>query len=167
MTTSDVDELRRELLLEQAVTRRQDNLVRLANGAVLRLEGSQMRTSQLRNAVTVAQQEGASYDVVANFIRYKIATQDRAWGKGPQDFGHVVIRHLDDQVRREAQEAFKWLETQPNCEQLPRSDELTADLYGAMLKRYMGYLVRAFAYYEKAGDKAEALKILKDAANVK
>jgi hypothetical protein len=165
MTTGNVDELRRKLLLEQAVTRRQDRLVRLANVAVLRLENSDMRTSQLRNAVTVAQQEGASYDVVANFIRYKIATQKGAWGTDRKSFGHTVIDQLDQQVRWEAQQALDWLKEQPKFAQLPRGDEIEADLYGAMLKRYMGYIVRAFAYYEKSDDKATALKLLKGAAD--
>ncbi|WP_129678068.1 hypothetical protein [Candidatus Chloroploca sp. Khr17] len=148
--TTDSQELRRELLLSQAVSRHQDALVKFATKAVLLLTDSKMKTSQLRNAVNVAQQEGASYDLVANFIRYKIATQGDAWGKQRNSFGHTVIAHLDNEVRQEAQKASAWLKAQPNAEQLPRGDELEQDLYSRMLKRYMGYLVRSFAYYEKA-----------------
>jgi hypothetical protein len=168
MTTSTTQnqELRRELLLTQAVARHQDALVRLATKAVLKLinDNSQMKTSQLRNAVSVAQQEGASYDLVANFIRYKIATQGGAWGKSPESFGHTVIDHLGGNVREEVRNALTWLRNQPNFEALPHQDDLEGDLYSLMLKRYMGYLVRSFAYYEKADDKKDAAQKLKEAA---
>ena len=71
MTTTDTGQLRREMLLAQAVERHADELARLATKAVLQLPKykSEMKTSQLRNAVNVANEDG-SFDVVANFIRY-------------------------------------------------------------------------------------------------
>ncbi len=165
MTTTDTGQLRRELLLEQAIEQKANQLVRLASAAVLKLdERSEMKTSQLRNAVNVAHEEG-SFDVIANFIRYKIATQGKAWGTGRESFGHTIIAHLNGPVRAEAEGALAWLEDKHNATQLPEYATLGEDLYRAMMRRYFGYAVRAFAYYEKAGDKAEARKILEGAAH--
>lgn len=166
MTTTDTGQLRRDLLLEQAVEGHSNRLVRLATAAVLKLPkyNSEMKTSQLRNAVNVANEDG-SFDVVANFIRYKIATQGKAWGTGRESFGHTIIAHLSDPVRAEVKKAEGWLKEQPNADALPRLAELPEDLYQAMMRRYFGYLVRAFAFYEKGKDKAEARSILKGAAN--
>ncbi len=167
-STTHNQELRRELLLTQAVNRHQDVLVKLATRAVLELlDRSKMKTSQLRNAVNVAQQEGASYDLVANFIRYKIATQEESWGRAPDSFGHTVIGHLKNEVHAEAGKALEWLQKQTSDAVLPRGEELERDLYSLMLRRYMGYLVRSFAYYEKAEkkeDKLAAKLILQEAA---
>ena len=165
MTTTDTGQLRRELLLEQAIERQSNKLAQLATTAVLRLPKSDMKTSQLRNAVNVAREEG-SFDVVANFIRYKIATQEKSWGRDPNSFGHTVIQHLQTEVRdlaKLARNAF------PTDATLPDQDRLEEDIYRAMMRRYFGYAVRAFAYYEKASkeEKPAALKILEEAARDK
>lgn len=170
MTTTDTGQLRRDLLLEQAVEGHSNRLVRLATAAVLKLPkyNSEMKTSQLRNAVNVANEDG-SFDVVANFIRYKIATQKGAWGRESDSFGHTVIKHLQTEVRELAAQADKELREKPKLDDLPDLDRLPEDIYRAMMRRYFGYAVRAFAYYEKAGrdekEKDKALKILQEAAN--
>lgn len=166
MTITDTGELRRELLLAQAIERHADALARLATKAVLRLTKSEMKTSQLRNAVNVANEDG-SFDVVANFIRYKIATQQKSWGRESDSFGHTVIAHLQTQVRDLANTARD--EVRKKSQELPDQDRIGEDLYRAMMRRYFGYAVRAFAYYEKAKpeEKSAALKMLTDAANQK
>ena len=164
MTTTDTGQLRREMLLAQAVERHADELARLATKAVLQLPKykSEMKTSQLRNAVNVANEDG-SFDVVANFIRYKIATQKGSWGRETDSFGHTVIKHLQTDVRAVANTALGEI---PKDEALPDQDRLGEDIYRAMMRRYFGYAVRAFAYYEKAKDneKSDALKILEEDA---
>ncbi|EFO79704.1 hypothetical protein OSCT_2389 [Oscillochloris trichoides DG-6] len=165
MSTTDMGALRRDLLLEQAIDRHAATLVRLATQAVLRLAGSKMKASQLRNAVNVANEDG-SFDVIANFIRYKIATQEDSWGREASSFGHTVIEHLQTKVRKEAEEAHSELLSQLEGEE---QDRLKEQIYRAMMRRYFGYAVRAFAYYEKAkpNEKNDALQILQEAANVK
>ncbi|MEI6775339.1 MAG: hypothetical protein WCK70_00390 [Chloroflexales bacterium] len=160
MTTTDTGQLRRELLLEQAIERHTAELARIATKAVLQLPTykSDMKTSQLRNAVNVANEDG-SFDVVANFIRYKIATQQKSWGRETDSFGHTVIEHLQTRVRKLADDEGS----------LPQQDGMGEEIYRAMMRRYFGYAVRAFAYYEKASkeEKSAALKILEEAARDK
>lgn len=166
MSTTDMGALRRDLLLEQAIDCHAAKLVQLATEAVLQLQRTDMKTSQLRNAVNVANEDG-SFDVIANFIRYKIATQPKSWGRETNSFGHTVIKHLQTKVREEAEKAHSELLSQLEGED---QDHLKEQIYRAMMRRYFGYAVRAFAYYEKAekGDeKAKALQILQEAANVK
>lgn len=163
-STQNTQELRRELLLSQAVSRHQEELVKLATRAVLQLIGSKMKTSQLRNALNVVQQPDASYDLVANFIRYKIATQGESWGKGRESFGHTVIEHLRKEVDQQANKTLTWLKNQPGTDKLPNQEDLAHEIYLVLMRRYVGYAIRAFAYYEKADNKTEAEQQLREAA---
>lgn len=108
MTELDPNKLRRELLLEQAINRQLDELVRQATEAVLvldRMPKSKLEESQLRNLVNVAS-ESASEQVVANFIRYQIARKSDDWGSGSNEFGHFVIADLYGDIEKLAREVL-------------------------------------------------------------
>lgn len=145
----DPQHLRRELLLQQAIERRLDELVRLANQTATMLKDSGMETSQLRNLLNVATTT-ASPEVVINFIRYQIAREGNSnkWGKGPNSFGHTLIKRLSEEVR-------DWAVTvaQEVNDQMPNepSDALQSAVYIRLIQLFIGYLNRAFYYGAKVG----------------
>lgn len=181
MSTVETDKLRRELLLEQAVARRQDRLVRLATEVVLTLPGmrqSKLEESQLRNLAAVAR-DTASVEVIANFIRYQIARAPNNWGTGANEFGHTIIKQLYTEIRAEAKavaaevvrELHKIATDHPEqasaaaAEVAGALDQTDADLHAdaliALIRQYIGYLNRAFYFYNKANDKTAAVAQLK------
>lgn len=154
MADTTTPDLRRELLLGQAVKRRNDVIVRKATETVLLLEGNRdMEVSQLRNLLNVAV-ESESIEVVINFIRYQIARGGRAWGTRKDEFGHTVIADLRGPIAAAAGAVVK--EVGP---QLPDADgdRLQADAYMRLVQLYLGYLQRSF-YFAKRTDSFAELK---------
>lgn len=148
---SDLDPiaLRRDLLLQAAVGRRLDDLVRRANAAAALLQGRErMEESQLRNLLNVAVTSRSS-EVVINFIRYQIARSRDTWGTSDNDFGHSVIKDLETHVL-----ALAALAAGEVRQALPDQDEaaLTHEAYTRLMQLYLGYLNRAFYYGKKTGD---------------
>lgn len=163
MSTLDPKTLRRELLLEQAIGAQLDDLVRRANAAAARLEHSAMEKNQLRNLVNVAV-ESRSIEVVINFIRYQIARNSRAWGSGPDDFGHRVIDDIRTALRAGAGEAVAEVQRALGSEEQLASgaaQELEATAYLRLVQLYLGYLNRAFYY----GKETRQFNQLKELAN--
>lgn len=138
----DPQRLRRELLLQQAIERRLDELVRLANRTAAMLEKSQMEKSQLRNLLNVATTT-SSPEVVINFIRYQIAREGDKWGKDQDSFGHTLIKRLGKEVKEwavaVAQEVNAHMPNEP-------SDALYRAAYIQLIRLFIGYLNRAFYY---------------------
>lgn len=148
MPTPEHNNLRRDLLLEQAITARLDNLVRRANSTVLKLNGnSAMEVSQLNNLLAVAG-EARSLAVVENFIRYQIARNREAWGVGRTDFGHSVIADLRGPVQDAATTAFN--EVRAQLPDLP--DSFRQQVFARLMLRYLGYLYRAFYAARRLND---------------
>lgn len=163
MSTLDPKSLRRELLLEQAIGGQLDNLVMLATLAAALLEQSGMEKNQLRNLVNVAV-ESRSIEVVINFIRYQIARNGRAWGIGPQDFGHHVIADLRSALKETAAtvvaEVQQALDPDERLSE-PAAQALTAAAHVRLAQLYLGYLNRAFYY----GKETKNFKQLRELAN--
>ncbi|HEU4322608.1 MAG TPA: hypothetical protein VFS21_05615 [Roseiflexaceae bacterium] len=154
MSVSETVRLRRELLLEQAVAKRENDLVRLGTRAVLTLPGmrqNRLEESQLRNLAAVAR-DTTSVEVIANFIRYQIARAPNNWGTGANEFGHTIIQHLYGPIREQAAAAAQ--EVGHALEQVDA--DLHGDAYIALIRQYIGYLNRAFYFYNKTKDKDAA-----------
>lgn len=156
----DPQRLRRELLLQQAIERRLDELVRLANRTAAMLKDSRgMEKSQLRNLLNVATTT-ASPEVVINFIRYQIAREDDKWGKDQNSFGHTLIKHL----RKEVKEWAKIVAQEVNAH-MPNepSDALDSAAYIQLIRLFIGYLNRAFYYGKEVEDGFNELRELANA----
>lgn len=155
----DPQRLRRELLLQQAIERRLDELVRLANQIAAMLEKSSMEKSQLRNLLNVATTT-ASPEVVINFIRYQIAREGDKWGKDQNSFGHTLIKHL----RKEVKEWAKIVAQEVNAH-MPNepSDALDSAAYIQLIRLFIGYLNRAFYYGKEVKDGFNELRELANA----
>lgn len=155
----DPQRLRRELLLQQAIERRLDELVRLANQIAAMLEKSSMEKSQLRNLLNVATTT-ASPEVVINFIRYQIAREGDKWGKDQNSFGHTLIKHL----RKEVKEWAKIVAQEVNAH-MPNepSDALDSAAYIQLIRLFIGYLNRAFYYGKEVEDGFNELRELANA----
>lgn len=155
----DPQRLRRELLLQQAIERRLDELVRLANQIAAMLEKSSMEKSQLRNLLNVATTT-SSPEVVINFIRYQIAREGDKWGKDQNSFGHTLIKHL----RKEVKEWAKIVAQEVNAH-MPNepSDALDSAAYIQLIRLFIGYLNRAFYYGRAVEDGFNQLQELANA----
>lgn len=155
----DPQRLRRELLLQQAIERRLDELVRLANRTAAMLEKSPMEKSQLRNLLNVATTT-ASPEVVINFIRYQIAREGDKWGKDQNSFGHTLIKHLRKEVKEWAKIVAQEVNTHmPN----EPSDALDSAAYIQLIRLFIGYLNRAFYYGKEVKDGFNELRELANA----
>lgn len=158
MTTIDPETLRRELLLDQAMNRQLDALVRRANQAVKLLktqtldqnlsESKKIQVSQLRNLLNVAVETG-SLEVVVNFIRYQIARNKDAWGGNPQDFGHQVIAALRGPVRELTEKVVAEIRVQDASFDM---SSVEAEAFSRLMTLYLGYLNRAFYYAKRTGN---------------
>ncbi len=151
--------LRRDLLLEQAVAKRENDLVRLATQVVLTLpemRQNRLEESQLRNLAAAAR-DTASVEVIANFIRYQIARAPNNWGVGANEFGHTIIQHLYGPIREQAAAAAQ----QVGHALGQTLAGLYDDAYIALIRQYIGYLNRAFYFYNKAKDKQAAVAQLR------
>lgn len=120
---SQHEQMRRELLIDQAIRKQLDAVVSQANKTASELDPTKsssrakMEENQFRNVLNVAM-ETHSIEVVVNFIRYQIARPGSAWGNN--DFGHKVIFDLSGIPRESSQpvvpciigertkEALKW-----------------------------------------------------------
>jgi hypothetical protein len=157
MSGLEPEVLQRQLLLEQAITRRLDEVVQLATRATLTLQGNRdMQNSQLRNLLSVAV-ESQSIEVVVNYIRYQIARMAKAWGTGPQDFGHHVIADIytDGPLERLAHQVLQDVTARAGTTPEVMALEHTARM--RLVELYLGYLSRAFYFAEKTKD-FDALK---------
>ncbi len=141
--------LRRNLLLEAAIDKQLDALVRQANQTAALLERTAMEENQLRNLLNVAVTSG-SPEVVINFIRYQIAREKDKWGRGDNEFGHTVIRDLRETVNQLAGTVEKHVKK--NMPDAPEAETLHQTAYVRLMQLYLGYLNRAFYYGKKTGD---------------
>jgi hypothetical protein len=164
-TTQDRGQaLRREMLLQQAIDRRQDELVALAAETVTLLENNRaMETSQLRNLLNVSL-ETTSTEVVVSFICYQIARNANAWGKAQDGFGHTIITKLHKELptKEVFTEVAEKLEKQELSDDERKNLEITARQL--LVQRFLGYVHRWFYFLNKSKneEKAEAVKVMKD-----
>jgi hypothetical protein len=146
--TSQTD-TRLTLALNRAIDRRLDELVRDA-GAVAHLlaDDKLMRTSQLRNVLTVAD-DTQSVAVVTNFIRYQMgrSKRDEAWLHG--DFGKKLVdalEHPKGVVERLVEKVVKEVTRQVED---ATEESVTSLARVSLVRLYLGYLNRWFYYGDK------------------
>lgn len=164
------EQMRRELLIDQAIRKQLDALVSQANKTASELDPAksssraQMEESQFRNVLSVAM-ETRSIEVVVNFIRYQIARPGSAWGNN--DFGHKVILDLSGIPRESSKPDEPCIIgklTDTVIEEVKAiitieadvRDEIRATVAVRLMQLYLGYLGRAF-YYAKKTDSFERL----------
>lgn len=161
MSTLDPNKLRRELLLEQAIKQRLDELVRQANKTDAKLKSNKkMEENQLRNLLNVAM-ESRSAEVVTNFIRYQIGRNESAWQKDKDGFGHTVIADIHTFVAGLANDVVEYLKDHGISE--TEAGALRSEASIRLMQLYLGYLNRAFYY----GKKANGFDHLKEIAQSK
>jgi hypothetical protein len=146
----------RALVLEEAVRRQMDPIVRRAAEAIKLLkprserEQSDMRENQIRNVLNVAE-ESRSVEVVTNFIRYQIGRSSggRQWQYN--GFGLRVIEDIEEGVVAECAEAVG-AQAAARIEELGGEADaqgLCAEAYVELTHYYLGYLNRAFYFCDK------------------
>lgn len=142
MDPQSIDELRRELALDQAIGAQLDKLVRRANRAVLKLRNkASMEENQLRNLLDAAMESG-SVEVTAGFIRYQIGRDNANW----KDFGHHVISDLGELGRDETEKVVDSLKHMGIAD----ADALKPRIQVRLMQLYLGYINRSFVYAKKA-----------------
>jgi hypothetical protein len=134
--------VKRDLLLQQAIDDRLDELVTKAQGLI---DQKQMATSKLKkrqfdNVLSVAT-ETNSVEVVKNFIKYQIGRKGEA-GEGwrHKGFGEAVVQQIDADLRKMAEGM---------TEELRRDHGVTVPLRQAwirLVRLYLGYMRRWFVY---------------------
>jgi hypothetical protein len=150
--------MRRLLLLEQAIRKQFDPLIRKATETTLLLDGNRdMEVSQLRNLQVVAV-ESRSVEVVINFIRYQIARNGRAWGIDPGSFGHAVIADLRGKVKELADQAVGQVAAAVG--ETPEVQALHGDAYVRLMQLYLGYLNRSFYFARRVNSFADLREVL-------
>lgn len=141
--------LRRDLLLQEALDKQLDPLVRQANQTAAMLKGTNMEKSQLRNLLNVAV-TSRSPEVVINFIRYQIGREKDKWGRDDNSFGHTVINDLRGIVKELASKVVEHVTVRmPDALQ---AETLPDIAYVRLMQLYLGYLNRAFYYGKETGD---------------
>lgn len=141
--------LRRDLLLQEALDKQLDPLVRQANQTAAMLKGTNMEKSQLRNLLNVAV-TSRSPEVVINFIRYQIGREKDKWGRDDNSFGHTVINDLRGIVKELASKVVEHVTVRmPDA---PQAETLPDIAYVRLMQLYLGYLNRAFYYGKETGD---------------
>jgi hypothetical protein len=156
MSEIDPQQLRRELLLDQAIKQHLDELVRYATAAVLTLpKDARLEESQLRNLLNVGT-SSRSVEVIANFVRYQIARKGSDWGTGRHQFGHRVIDDLYDPVKKLADKvietAVRGLGSKATAEERAAVHALHDEAYKRLAILYLGYLNRGFYFLRKSID---------------
>lgn len=147
MDSNDSAALQRALLLEQAITAQLDDLIKAAVGATLLLDGNRdMEVGQLRNLLNASIESRGQVEVVVNYIRYQIARNERAWGRG---FGNRVIADLRGTVDAMAAAAARQV-----ADRLPTDAErgdLKPKAFARLMQLYLGYLHRSFYFARRVG----------------
>lgn len=141
--------LRRDLLLQEALDRQLDTLVRQANRTAALLEKTSMEKSQLRNLLNVAV-TSRSPEVVINFIRYQIAREQDKWRREEKGFGHTLIGDLRGIVKELADKVVQ--DVTARMPDAPQAGTLADTAYVRLMQLYLGYLNRAFYYGKETGD---------------
>jgi hypothetical protein len=165
MTELDPQELRRELVLRQAIDGQLDALVRKANVAATLFEGSRdMEESQFRNLLNVAV-VSESAEVVINFIRYQMGRSGRSWTYN--DAGHKVIAdirwllsELVPNVRTSAETLLQKSSDAERAAILATIAGNQADIHVRLIQLYLGYLSRAFYYGKKTGKFSDLKEVI-------
>jgi hypothetical protein len=140
-----MSEVATELAVQQAIARQLDELIRAGSRNVKLLEGSEMKESQIRNALNVAA-TSQSIEEVTNFIRYQIGRDTRklTWARkaGGQSFGTAVIADIETgQVQRALEAVIR---------EVPNADPVA--VRSKLIALYLGYLNRCFIYADKTKD---------------
>jgi hypothetical protein len=155
--------LRIELLIERNIKEQLDELVRMANKAALKLKGSAMEESQLRNLLDVSLESG-SIEVINNFIRYQIGRKSNAWSDKQDGFGHYIIDDIRIKIQKQAEEVvalddFASFGNKNKVEQA----KYQQSAYLRLTQLYLGYLGRAFYFAKKTNsfDKLEEITDVK------
>ena len=150
-----------ELALQKAVRRQMDTVVRAANAAAGRLEGSNMEKNQIRNVLNVAEERSGTA-VVTNFIRYQIGRSRTGQEWQHQEFGLRVIDDIEregwvvDQATRDAVTYAQDLISQRG-EQADET-ELERKAREQLVRYYLGFLHRAFYFGNETGEWGELRK---------
>ncbi|WP_298820646.1 hypothetical protein [Chloroflexus sp.] len=152
--------LRRDLLLEAAIERRLDLLVKQASETATLLEGKAMEKNQLRNLQNVAM-TSRSPEVIINFIRYQIAREGSKWGEGQNDFGHKLICQIRQTIKSWAQDVAN--EVLQAMNDVPDREQLFHQAYVRLIQLFIGYLNRAFYYAIEVRDGFQHLRELVNA----
>jgi hypothetical protein len=93
--------------------------------------------------------ETGSLEVVVNFIRYQIARNSRAWGAGPDDFGHRVIADLRGPVKSLTDDILAQVRERGAGS---AADDMRGAAYLRLMRLYLGYLNRSFYYARRTRD---------------
>jgi hypothetical protein len=132
------------LLLERAIDRRLDRLLRAAGRQVCLLRDDRtMRENQIRNVLDVALSK-PSLDVVTNFIRYQMGRSggNQAWLHN--NFGQKVVEDIERGVVPElaAEVAGEVSREVPEADR----NEVAREARLRLVRLYLGYLNRWFYY---------------------
>lgn len=127
----------KELKVQKGIRDAEDELVEFIQKALDdRSAYGNLEESQFRNLVRVSDTT-ESPEVIKNFLLYQVG-RDSKWGKGQNSLAQRIIRDIDTQIKRKAQEiagAAKVDNFKP--------------IWIELIRRYLGYGVRYLTYLRK------------------
>jgi hypothetical protein len=154
----NADKVLRALVLEDAIRRQMDEVVRQAARAVQLLKpdggGSGMKENQIRNVLNVAE-EGRSVEVVTNFIRYQIGRSSKGQQWQYKGFGLRVIEDIETGIVAQAADRAAEQAAQAISEEVDKA-ALRREAYLELTRYYLGYLNRAFYFCTKVEEAKDA-----------
>jgi hypothetical protein len=136
-----MSEMATTLSVRKAVEGQVDGLILAGSRNVAKLQGSEMRESQIRNLVNVAA-ASKSVEEVTNFIRYQIGRDVRGNTWAHNGFGKAIIADIQTGQVRAALEAV--------LREVPEADIVS--VRSELIALYLGYLNRCFIYAFKTDD---------------
>jgi hypothetical protein len=140
---------RLELAIQKAIRKSEDSVVKLIEEALnnsdyQKFKGNpndkKLEESQFRNVVSVADST-ESPEVIKNFLRYQTG-REKKWGRGKNSLAETIIRHIDGDLRKLANEI---------SEQTSR--DKFKEIWLDLIRRYLGYGSRHLLYLNTPKEK--------------
>ncbi len=91
-----------ELKIQRGIRHVEDDLVTYIQDALDKTKYGDLKSSQFRNLVQVSYNT-ESAEVIKNFIRYQVG-RDNKWGKGKNSLAEQIIKDIDSNIKKHAQE---------------------------------------------------------------
>ena len=140
---------RLELAIQKAIRKSEDSVVKLIEEALnnsdyQKFKGNpndkKLEESQFRNVVSVADST-ESPEVIKNFLRYQTG-REKKWGRGENSLAETIIRHIDGDLRKWANEIAE-----------QTSSDKFKEIWLDLIRRYLGYGSRHLLYLNTPKEK--------------
>ena len=125
---------KKELKIQREIRQVEDELVTYIQEALDNKNSyGDLKSSQFRNLVQVSYNT-ESAEVIKNFIRYQVG-RDNKWGKGKNSLAEQIIKDIDSNIKKHAQEIQEVVNT-----------EDLKPIWLSLIRLYLGYGARYLTY---------------------